>query len=59
MNCALGPQPMRPYIEELAKVCTRTSVAIPTPGLPDEMGQYTLQPQQWPASVGEFIEQVG
>src|SRR5690606_37856591 len=40
MNCALGPDVMRPHLEELAKV-SRTPISChPNAGLPNEMGQF-------------------
>ena len=41
MNCALGPETMRPQVEELARVATARVHAYPNAGLPNEMGQYS------------------
>ena len=57
MNCALGPRPMRPYIEELASICDAYISCHPNAGLPDEMGQYTLKPRAMAGIVAEFIEE--
>ncbi|QDU30542.1 Methionine synthase [Anatilimnocola aggregata] len=56
MNCALGPQTMRPHIEELSKVAGTRISCYPNAGLPNEMGQYDLDPPQMAALVGEFVE---
>ncbi len=44
MNCALGPDVMRPHIEELSNVATPYISAHPNAGLPNEMGQFDLAP---------------
>jgi 5-methyltetrahydrofolate--homocysteine methyltransferase len=46
LNCALGPQELRPYVEELSRVC-ETYVSIhPNAGLPNEFGEYDETPEQ-------------
>jgi 5-methyltetrahydrofolate--homocysteine methyltransferase len=37
LNCALGPQEMRPHIEELAATCPFAVSAYPNAGLPDPL----------------------
>jgi 5-methyltetrahydrofolate--homocysteine methyltransferase len=54
MNCALGPQLMRSYIEELSNVASVPISCYPNAGLPNEMGQYDLNPAQMAELVGEF-----
>ena len=56
MNCALGPDSCgRTW--RLCKKWRRTrSVAIPTPALPNEMGQYDLGPAEMAKLVGEFAD---
>ena len=46
LNCALGPQELRPYVEELSRVC-ETYVSIhPNAGLPNEFGEYDETDEQ-------------
>src|SRR5690606_25700384 len=40
MNCALGPDVMRPHIEELQRVATVPISCHPNAGLPNEMGEF-------------------
>ena len=40
LNCALGAEPMRPYIAELAAVADVLVSAYPNAGLPNAMGEY-------------------
>lgn len=57
MNCALGPQPMRPHIRELAEVASTYISCHPNAGLPDEMGAYTLGPAQMAGYLAEFVRE--
>jgi 5-methyltetrahydrofolate--homocysteine methyltransferase len=54
MNCALGPDIMRPHLEEMANVATQYISCHPNAGLPNAMGQYDLSPRQMAQMVGEF-----
>jgi 5-methyltetrahydrofolate--homocysteine methyltransferase len=57
MNCALGPQTMRPHLEELANVSSAFISCYPNAGLPNEMGQYDLGPREMAAYLREFADQ--
>ena len=54
INCALGPQPMRPHIETLAQICPCYISCHPNAGLPNEMGEYVLAPDEMARLLGEF-----
>ena len=56
MNCALGPELMRPHIEALQEVSPRWISCHPNAGLPNEMGQYDLGPDAMARMLGEFAE---
>ncbi|MCA9267890.1 MAG: homocysteine S-methyltransferase family protein, partial [Planctomycetales bacterium] len=56
MNCALGPELMRPHLEELSHLSTAYISCHPNAGLPNEMGQYDLGPRKMAELVGEFAE---
>jgi 5-methyltetrahydrofolate--homocysteine methyltransferase len=56
MNCALGPEHMRPHLETLAQVSPHWISCHPNAGLPNEMGQYDLGPTAMARMVGEFAE---
>jgi 5-methyltetrahydrofolate--homocysteine methyltransferase len=56
MNCALGPDVMRPHIEELSKVAGIPISCHPNAGLPNEMGQFDLGPKEMAVKVGEYAE---
>jgi 5-methyltetrahydrofolate--homocysteine methyltransferase len=56
MNCALGPELMRPHIEELSHVATTSISCYPNAGLPNEMGQYDLGPAEMAQMLGEWAD---
>ncbi len=56
MNCALGPDVMRPHIEALSQVATTHIHAYPNAGLPNEMGQFDLGPDAMATMVGEYAD---
>jgi len=56
LNCALGGQELRPYVEELAGLAeTRVSVH-PNAGLPNEFGEYDDTPEHMAEVVKEFAQ---
>ena len=57
MNCALGPKTMRPHIQELSRISPAFISCHPNAGLPNEMGQFDLSPNDMAKLVGEFAEQ--
>jgi 5-methyltetrahydrofolate--homocysteine methyltransferase len=56
MNCALGPELMRPHLERLQEVSSAYVSCHPNAGLPNEMGQYDLGPREMGTMLGEFAE---
>jgi 5-methyltetrahydrofolate--homocysteine methyltransferase len=44
LNCALGPDEMRPFLADLARVAECAIVAYPNAGLPNAMGSYDETP---------------
>ncbi len=56
MNCALGPDVMRPHVETMAKASSVPISCHPNAGLPNEMGQYDLGPEAMARMVGEFAD---
>lgn len=56
MNCALGPERMRPHIEELSQIATTNISCHPNAGLPNEMGEYDLSPRRMAELIGEFAD---
>ncbi|ROU00032.1 methionine synthase [Marinobacter sp. R17] len=52
LNCALGADALRPYIEELSNRSTTYVSAHPNAGLPNEFGEY----DQTPEEMADIIE---
>ncbi len=56
LNCALGPQELRPYVEELSRVC-ETYVSIhPNAGLPNEFGEYDETPEEMAEEIAVWAQ---
>ena len=56
LNCALGPDDLRQYVAELSRIATCQVHAYPNAGLPNEFGEYDLQPDEMAEHVGEWAE---
>ena len=54
INCALGADEMRPYVEELQRLAPVFFHCFPNAGLPNEMGEYDETPDKMAATIGEF-----
>jgi 5-methyltetrahydrofolate--homocysteine methyltransferase len=54
INCALGADDMRPYVEELSRIASLRTACYPNAGLPNEFGQYDDTPEHMSALLGEF-----
>ncbi len=52
LNCALGADLMRPYVQTLSEKAPFMTSAHPNAGLPNEMGEY----DQSPAEMAEIVE---
>jgi len=56
LNCALGAELMRPYIQTLSKEAPFYISAYPNAGLPNEFGEYDETPESMAAQVEDFIQ---
>ena len=56
MNCALGPDVMRPHIEELSKISNAYISCHPNAGMPNEMGLFDLEPEKMAGMIKEWAE---
>ena len=54
INCALGAQQMRPYIEELAGLAPIYLSCYPNAGLPNAFGGFDETPERMSADLGDF-----
>ena len=55
INCALGPERMRPYVEELSSIAPVYLSCHPNAGLPNEFGGYDQTPEQMAGVLQEFV----
>ncbi|HEV7999731.1 MAG TPA: homocysteine S-methyltransferase family protein, partial [Planctomycetaceae bacterium] len=56
LNCALGADRMRPYVEELARIAPCFLSCHPNAGLPNEFGAYDETPEYMARLLSEFAE---
>jgi 5-methyltetrahydrofolate--homocysteine methyltransferase len=56
LNCALGPDALRPHVEDLARVSEFYTSFHPNAGLPNEMGEYDMTPEQMAGHVREWAQ---
>jgi len=56
LNCALGPDALRQYVAELARCASCYVSAHPNAGLPNEFGEYDLDPDGMAEHIREWAE---
>jgi 5-methyltetrahydrofolate--homocysteine methyltransferase len=56
LNCALGPDLLRQYVEEMSRVSETYVSAYPNAGLPNEFGEYDLEPEDMAKHIGEWAD---
>ncbi|MBX9790916.1 MAG: methionine synthase [Pirellulales bacterium] len=54
INCALGPEMLRPYVEELSRIAPIYVSCYPNAGLPNAFGGFDETPAQMAGVLGEF-----
>ena len=54
LNCALGPDDLRQYVAELSRVSEHAVSAHPNAGLPNELGEYDLNPEEMAEHISEW-----
>ncbi|HDY7478964.1 TPA: methionine synthase [Vibrio vulnificus] len=56
LNCALGPDELRPYVEELSRISETFVSTHPNAGLPNAFGEYDLSPEDMAEHVKEWAK---
>ncbi len=56
LNCALGADLMRPYVETLSRIADVGVTAHPNAGLPNELGEYDETPASMAAHLADWVE---
>lgn len=54
LNCALGPEQLRPYVAELARIADVPVAVHPNAGLPNAFGGYDLTPEDMARSLSSW-----
>ena len=57
LNCALGPDLLRPYVEEMSRVANVCINVHPNAGLPNEFGEYDLTPVDMAKEIGDWAKE--
>ncbi|MDR6985462.1 5-methyltetrahydrofolate--homocysteine methyltransferase [Rheinheimera pacifica] len=57
LNCALGPDLLRPYVETLSGVSEAYVSVHPNAGLPNEFGEYDLGATEMAAEISDWAKQ--
>lgn len=57
LNCALGAEDMRPYVEALSKVADTYILAYPNAGLPNAFGEYDETPEHMCSHVAPWARE--
>jgi len=55
-NCALGPDKLRQYVEELSRIAATNVSAHPNAGLPNEFGEYDMTPEAMAKEIADWAE---
>lgn len=56
LNCALGPDELRQYVEELSRISECSVSAHPNAGLPNAFGEYDLSPEDMAEHIAEWAQ---
>jgi len=56
LNCALGPDALRPHVEDMARVAECYTSFHPNAGLPNDMGEYDMTPEEMAGHIREWAD---
>jgi len=56
LNCALGPDMLRQHVKELSEISETFVSAHPNAGLPNELGEYNLEPEAMAKQIAEWLD---
>jgi 5-methyltetrahydrofolate--homocysteine methyltransferase len=57
LNCSLGAEELRPYVQELSRICNTWVSAHPNAGLPNAFGGYDQSAETMSKLIREFAEE--
>ena len=56
LNCALGAEQIRPWLDELSTIADIPVFVYPNAGLPNEFGEYDMEGEEMAAHIKEWAE---
>ena len=56
INCALGPEKLRPYLADISRICPVMVSCYPNAGLPNALGGFDITPSMMASVIGEFAK---
>jgi len=56
LNCALGAELIRPWLNDLSNIADTFVFVFPNAGLPNELGEYDQEPKDMSATIEEFAK---
>ncbi len=56
LNCSMGAEQMRPYVEELSKIAPYPVSVYPNAGLPNQFGEYDESPEKMAVQIKDFLD---
>ena len=56
INCALGPDKLRPYLADISRICPVLVSCYPNAGLPNALGGFDITPSMMASVIGEFAK---
>ena len=57
LNCALGPDLLRQYVQDVARIAECNVNVHPNAGLPNEFGEYDLEPDEMAEMIREWAHE--
>ena len=57
LNCALGPDALRPHVQELSEISSSFVSVHPNAGLPNELGEYEETPDHMASVIKEMVDE--
>jgi len=57
LNCSMGPEQMRPHLQEISSLAPVYVSLYPNAGLPNPLGEYDESPQQMAAVLEEYARE--
>ena len=57
LNCALGPDMLRPHVQDMSRVSEFYTSFHPNAGLPNEMGEYDMGPAEVAGHIADWADE--